>query len=421
MKDKSTISEKIWAGIAVGVFSGIIICTYRFLMTLCDKALNQYIFPLIHGSNPSFILLWAIALAILAYIVHRLIRFEPDAKGGGIPHATKEAEGTSDSRWWSVIISKITAAPLCNLAGLSLGKTGPAIELGSMAGKGTGTLIQKLTKKKADLSTFSYHGSAAGLSALFNAPLAGMWFACEKLHRKEGLSGITTLISAFAATIISIAILGYTPIVNITLPLSNWQLYAAVAILAIFLGILGNLYAKSLSFATEKLANGRVPELILWIAMFLIAGAVGYFVPELTGGGSNMLAVMNESSTFRMLALLLIGKYLFSVLSSGSGLPGGTVFPLLTVGGCIGQLFGIAANVLFPSLQISPSIFILPGMAGFFSSVIGAPLTGMFLLCEFSCNYRNFPPLLITCVLSHLICSRLQNISRYRTAHRHNE
>lgn len=421
MKEKNNISYKIWTGVVIGAFSGIVICGYRFLMNLCDNALNQYILPFLHEGRRLHVLLWAVVVIILAYIVHRLIRFEPAAKGGGIPHAIQETAGAADSRWWSVILSKITAAPLCNLAGLSLGKTGPAVELGAMSGKGAGALLCKLTKKKTDPSVCSYHGGAAGLSALFNAPLAGMWFACEKLHKKEGLSGMTTLISAFAAAGVSIAVFGYKPIVDIALPVNNWRLYAVVIVLAVFLGILGTLYDKSLSFVTGVLSDKRISQLFLWIAVFLISGALQYFAPALTGGGSNMLAVMTENTALRLLILLLIGKYLFSMLSSGSGLPGGTVFPLLTVGACIGQIYGTVANILLPSLQISPVTFILPGMAGFFSAVLGAPLTGMFLLCEFSCNYRNFPPLLVVCVLSGLISSKLRNVSLYHTARRHNE
>ena len=421
MKEKNNISYKIWTGVTIGAFSGIVICSYRFFMKLCDDALNQHILPFLHEGSRLHVLLWAFVVVVLAYIVHHLIRFEPAAKGGGIPHAIQETAGTSDARWWSVIISKITAAPLCNLAGLSLGKTGPAVELGAMSGKGAGIILHKLAKKKTDPAVCSFHGCAAGLAALFNAPLAGMWFASEKLHKKDGLSGMTTLISAFVAAGISITVFGYTPIVDIALPVHDWRLYANVAVLAIFLGVLGVFYDKSLSFVTGILSDKRISQLVLWIAVFLISGSIQYFAPALTGGGSNMLAVMTESTTLRLLVLLLTGKYLFSMLSSGSGLPGGTVFPLLTVGACIGQIFGTLTNILFPSLGISPVTFILPGMAGFFSSVLGAPLTGMFLLCEFSSNYNNLPPLLVVCVLSGLISRKLRNVSPYRTVRRHNE
>ncbi len=171
MKNKKQTLNNIFTGVTIGLFAGIVICLFRFLMTLCDTALNKYIFPLIHSGAPLVIFLWAAALAALACIVHALICFEPDARGGGIPHAIKESEGTSDSRWWSVLISKLAAAPLCILAGLSLGKTGPAVELGYMAGKGIGSINRRISKNQQSLAGYGYHGCAAGLAALFNAPL----------------------------------------------------------------------------------------------------------------------------------------------------------------------------------------------------------------------------------------------------------
>lgn len=410
------IANNFVTGIAIGLFAGIFVCLYRYLIKLCNTALNNYIFPLLHEGSPLNLLSWAVGLVALAFIVHKLIRFEPDAKGGGIPHAIKEAEGSSDSRWWSVILSKITAAPLCILAGFSLGTTGPSIEIGAMAGKGIGTAMGNISNKdktggkpgENKLSAYAYAGSAAGLSALFNAPLGGMWFACEKLHNTKEFPGIVTLISCFTATLVSVMVFGGAPTVSCHLPLADWKIYVGSAILGIFMGSLGYLYSRSLSFATKKLSDGKIPELPLWIAAFLIAGVVGYFIPEITGGGLNMLAIVSDSSAlFGTLLFLLLGKCLFSVFSSGSGLPGGTVFPLLTVSACMGQLFGMSADWLFPSLGINPAIFILPAMAGFFTSVIGAPITGMFFLCEFSGDYKNLPPLILVCVISHLIAKRL--------------
>ncbi len=427
MKNKKQTLNNIFTGVTIGLFAGIVICLFRFLMTLCDTALNKYIFPLIHSGAPLVIFLWAAALAALACIVHALICFEPDARGGGIPHAIKESEGTSDSRWWSVLISKLAAAPLCILAGLSLGKTGPAVELGYMAGKGIGSINRRISKNQQSLAGYGYHGCAAGLAALFNAPLAGMWFACEKLKRSDGLSSITTLVSAFTAFCVSIAVFGYTPLIDCTLPVGNWKLYACCAFLGIITGTLGCFYAKSLSFTTDKLEKLQLRGPILWVLVFLAAGVAGYFTPEITGGGWNMLAVMyGNHVTFHTLALLLAGKYLFSMLSCGSQLPGGTVFPLLTIGGCLGQLFGMLVNTLIPSIQIPPAMFILPGMAGFFSSVLDAPCSGMFLACEFTCNYRNLPPLLVVGLISRLVAKRLpliqpQTTPLYHTAPRHNK
>lgn len=387
---------KILAGIAIGFSGGAVICVFRLLTAKCDNLLSQFIFPLLHSDSIVYPILWGAGLVVLAIIVSLIIHAEPAARGGGIGHTVQETNGGSDSRWWSVILAKITSAPICLLAGLSFGRTGPAIELGSMAGKGIGSKLP-FPAEQITPSEMVYSGAAAGLAALFNAPFAGTLFALEKLHRSFDLSLITILVSSLSAATVSIFAFGYNPIVSSSLPLTDPAIYVCLAVLGSILGILGHFYAFSLSFFREKMEeNDRLPELLLWIIVFLTAGITGYFFPELTGSGSGIIAVLSgPAPAFRTLLFLLVGKYLFSMISTGSGLPGGTVFPLLAVGACLGQLFGTI-------LSFAGTTFLLPGMAGFFTSVMGLPCTGILLLCEFSCRYENFFPLFLTCLFSYL-------------------
>lgn len=396
MKQFKPILYKILTGAAIGLSGGAVICLFRLITAKCDTILNKNIFPLLHLGNSLFSVLWGVGLILLAIAVYLIMRAEPSAKGGGIGHVIQETDGTCDSRWWTVILAKITAAPLCLLAGLSFGKTGPAVELGAETGKGIGRMLH-LPDGLITSSEMVYSGAAAGLAALFNAPLAGALFALEKLHRSLDLSVITVLVSSLSAAAMNIFVFGYTPIVKSVLPLTDLTVYVYLAALGILLGVLGHFYAFSLSFFQKLLAeNKRLPELYLWIAVFLTAGITGYFFPELTGGGSNLIALISGPvPAFNTLLFLLAGKYLFSMLSTGSGLPGGSVFPLLAAGACLGQLFG----TFIPS---SGTTFLLPGMAGFFASVMGLPCTGILLLCEFSCRYGNFFPLLLTCLFSYL-------------------
>lgn len=412
MKKKKHILNRTLFGIILGIFAGIVICIYRYLISLCDKILNEYIFPLAHGNDPVILAAWGIILIFLGWLVYRILKFEPDAAGGGIPHATSEIQGTSDSRWWSVLLAKITTAPLCILAGFSLGKTGPSIELGCMSGKGVHHISRRLFPNRnflLSVKELSCSGAGAGLSALFNAPVSGILFVREKLHTKDDKSIITVAIASLTAYFVSIVVFGLSPIVDISIPIMKWEYYPAFAILGILLGILGKFYSESLRFFTEHMAqNKKASRKLMWILLFLFAGIIGYFFPSITGGGSLMLSrVMDNSTIFSTLLLLLLGKYLFSMISSGSGLPGGTVYPLLTVGACIGKIYGTVLCWLFPSMAFSPTFFILGGMSGFFASVLGAPITGMFLMFEFSLQYTNIIPLSIVCLFSHLTVRRI--------------
>ncbi len=418
MKQKKYIRERIVFGLMTGLLCGLVICLYRILMNLCDQFLSTHIFPSLHGGSIPVFLGWTAGLLILCLFVSLILHLEPEAEGGGIPHALREARGTSDSRWWSVILAKLVSAPLCILAGFSLGKTGPAIEMGCMSAKGVHCIWNRLVPDKTPRTAPAERclsGSGSGLSALFNAPVSGLFFALEKFGGNADISLVTICTASLSAFLVSFTTFGYSPIMDVDIPILNAAYYPAFALMGIVLGVLGWLYAKSLNLFTKYLAeNKKLPKHIIWSTLFLLAGVVGYFFPAITGGGNRLLDLLGSPSmTYGVLALLLLGKYLFSMISSGSGLPGGTVFPLLTVGACLGQLAGMAACQLFPAMGMSEGCFALAGMAGFFTAVMSAPLTGIFLLCEFSCNYLNFLPLCVVCLFSHIT---LQLINRQSKA-----
>lgn len=407
MKQKKYIISRISAGLITGIFAGLAICLFRFFMSFCDNTLNHKIIPSLQSGSFVFAAAWGAGLLLMSRFVYRSICLEPKAEGGGIPHSVEEAKGTTDARWWSVLLVKLTSAPLCILAGFSLGKTGTAVEIGTMSGKGVCRFLQSFCRRHPSrLKPAEYYctGAGAGLSALFCAPVSGLAFSLEKFPGQHAISVLTIGIGSFTAFLVSHLIYGTAPIVEAVIPLQRYYYYPVLALLGILLGITGKYYAFSLKQFTKLLSKyNKCNNGLLWSVLFLLAGAVCYFFPAITGSGNNMLAVLKTpAAPYTTLLLLLFGKYLFSMISSGSGLPGGTIFPLLTVGACIGQLYGLALCALFPGTGFSPVCFLLAGMAGFFASVISAPLTGAFLMCEFTCCYANLLPLCIVCLVSHL-------------------
>ncbi|MCI8364008.1 MAG: hypothetical protein HFG34_03540 [Eubacterium sp.] len=407
MKQKKYIIHRISAGLATGIFSGLIICLYRFFMSFCDTTLNHKIIPSLHSGSFFYPVAWGTGLLLLSRFVYWSICLEPKAEGGGVSHSIEEARGITDARWWSVLLVKLTSAPLCIFAGFSLGKTGSAVEIGTMSGKGIFRSLQFFRRHyqpRLSLPEYCCTGAGAGLSALFCAPVSGLMFTLEKFPRLRAISVLTIAVGSVSAFLVSHIIFGTAPILDTIIPLQQYYYYPALALLGILLGVAGKYYAFSLKRYAKLLSkyNKRIHGM-LWSILFLLAGVVCYFFPAITGPGNNMLAVLKTPATaYTTLLLLLFGKYLFSMVSSGSGLPGGTIFPLLTVGACIGQLYGLALCSLFPGTGFSPACFLLGGMSGFFTSALGAPVTGVFLMCEFTCCYGNLLPLFIISLFSHL-------------------
>ena len=154
-------------GIMVGIFAGLMVCLYRFLLYGSENILRGYL-TIING-NILYTILFFIALVIMGLLIDYLIKWEKDSAGSGIPQVYAEIKGHMEANWAKVLVSKILAGVLTALGGLSLGPEGPSVQIGGMAGKG----IAKLFKgSKTDELRLILVGSAVGITAAFNAPLA---------------------------------------------------------------------------------------------------------------------------------------------------------------------------------------------------------------------------------------------------------
>ena len=115
----------------------------------------------------------------------------------------------------------------------------------------------------------------------------------------------------------------------------------------------------------------------------MLAGVLGYTVPVLLGSGGNLITMVTDHQLGISAALLLLaGKFLFSAASFGSGAPGGIFFPLLVLGGLTGGIFGMGCSEIFGLPVEYINNFVLLAMAGYFTAIVRAPLTGIILIFE---------------------------------------
>ena len=123
----------IGEGLLVGIVAGFVVLSYRLLLEVAQKLLNRVIAA--GHRQPWVFALWFLALVLLAFVVSRLLRWEPLISGSGIPQLEGEMTGKLNQTWWKVLPAKFVGGFLCLLGGLSLGREGPSIQLGAMAGK----------------------------------------------------------------------------------------------------------------------------------------------------------------------------------------------------------------------------------------------------------------------------------------------
>ena len=120
----------IGEGLLVGGIAGLVVLLYRMLLGSAGEWLNR-ILAYVKG-NPLYMAGWFAVLMVFAWVVSRLLAFEPMISGSGIPQLEGEMTGRLDQKWWRVLPAKFFGGFLCLLGGLALGREGPSIQLGAM-------------------------------------------------------------------------------------------------------------------------------------------------------------------------------------------------------------------------------------------------------------------------------------------------
>ena len=299
-------------GIMVGIFAGLMVCLYRFLLYGSESVLRNYL-SIING-NLLYTLLFFIALAIMGLLIDFIIKWERDSAGSGIPQVYAEVKGHMEANWLKVLISKIAAGVITALGGLSLGPEGPSVQIGGMAGKG----IAKLFKgSKTDELRLILVGSAVGITAAFNAPLAGVIFVLEEInHGFDKTLVFIALVSAIVSDFISKIIFGQQTILSFPVLNIPLEYYWILIILGVFIGLLGYIYNVGMIKSSEVMDNLKIPSWLKFVLVFMISGVVALTIPEISDGGHFMMDMLDVAiPSLGVLVLLLVLKYLFSMFS----------------------------------------------------------------------------------------------------------
>ena len=295
-------------GIIVGALAGILIVFYRYVL---EKALEfaKYIYSL-QLKNHWLIPVWFIVLIVGGWVVGSIVKKEPMVSGSGIPQVEGVLLRKLHMDWWKVILGKFIGGVLCIGAGLSLGREGPSIQMGAAVGQGFSRLFKRVKIEEKFLITC---GASAGLAAAFNAPFAGVVFALEEMHKNFSPIVMTSALAAsLTADFVSKEFFGLKPMFNFKgispIPLNN---YLYLIILGIIVGILGIVFNKALFKTQEIYAKQKwIPSEAKPIIAFLVAGILGLLMPEVLGGGHEIISSLATTSfSLKILLLILIVKF----------------------------------------------------------------------------------------------------------------
>ena len=389
-------------GNVIGVLTGLTIALFRYLLEISEANLPR-LYQFLQ-ENPVYILGWFIVLMAIGCILHWLLRMDGMISGSGIPQIKGVLMGKMDMHWARVLLLKFTGAVLGIGAGLSLGREGPSVQLGACLGQGVGRLTHRSYEENHYLLTA---GAGAGLAAAFNAPLAGAIFCLEELTKNFSPY---VLMGAIAATVTATTVtqffFGMEPVFHMgEIPVvMAGNVYVMLILLGGFVGVLGLGFNRMLTISLDSYAKSPLKAWQKPLLPLLAAGVIGFFLPQILGGGSPLVdALVEHEYAIGFLLLLLAGKFFFTMLCFGSGVPGGIFLPMLVLGALGGAIFAklaIAAQLMDAQWAVTCIVF---GMAASFSAVVKSPVTGAILIMEMTGSYQHLLSLMLVSMTAFLV------------------
>lgn len=396
-------------GLLVGLMTGTVVSAFRYCIEVGLRASHQ-VYGYLH-MGPFVWWHWALLITfnlVLAVLVALMLKQEPYISGSGIPQVEGQLAGELEMHWWSILWRKFVGGVLALAPGLFLGREGPSIQLGAAVGQG---LAGGFKLRGTDRRLLIASGSAAGLAAAFNAPIAGTLFVLEEVyHNFSPLVWLTALAGAIGSNFISLYVFGLVPVLHLSysrsLPITS---YWHLILLGVLLGLLGYLYQRVLLAMPrwyQRLTH--LPRVIQGVVPFILLIAVGYFTPNLLGGGNSLIVGFGQyvPPLLTLLGIFVI-RFVFSMISYGSGLPGGIFLPILSLGAIIGAIYGVTMY----QLGLLPHVYIMNliifSMAGYFAGIGKAPFTAILLVTEMVGNLTHLMPLAVLSLTAYLVVDLL--------------
>lgn len=405
-------------GIMIGMITGLIVGTFRWIIDHTMKFLF-FIYPLMR-QKPIYLIPYVIATLLIVFILGQVVKpVLNNITGSGVPQVEAVMLNENKMNWWSILWRKYVGGLLAICPGLFLGREGPCIQMGAMVGQAFGENL--FHADPDDLKRLQGCGIAAGLSAAFSAPLAGVFFLVEEITfnftPKEVL---TALAAAMSSDLMTLFFFGTQPCLYLplekSLPLTS---YWFVTIMGVVLGLLAHLYQYcllSLKPVYSKLT--KIPKIYHSIIPLLLVIPIGLWNATLLGGSHDFISSLFEpifmkniqTGTLSLMLLPLIWfivRFIFSMISYGASVPGGIFMPILVLGALLGVVFA----VIMIHFNIAPKrcygIIIVTSMCAYFGAIEKAPFTALTLLTEMVGSVEQIFPMLITTFIAYFVLDLL--------------
>ncbi len=336
--------------------------------------------------------------------------FAPEAEGHGT-----DAMVDSFHRGRGIIRRRVpfikTIASVVTIgSGGSAGKEGPIAQIGAGFGSYLATLFRLSDR---DRRILLLAGTAAGIGAIFRAPLGAAIFACEVLYRDTEIE-YEGLLPSILSSIVSYSVftsfyeggpLFTTPRLTFTHPFE----LIFYAIFGLLCAGVGYIYIKVFYGMRDRVFRPMGIDNRWKPAVGgLLLGLLAFYYPQVLGGGYGWIQMAIDGKlALHLMLLLALAKILATSFTISSGGSGGVFAPSLFIGAMLGGVFGGLASRLFPDMALMPDAYVMVGMGGFFAGVAKVPIASLILVSEMTESYGLLVPMMLVSTVSFLFLRKV--------------
>ncbi len=400
---------------AVGISTGLAAVAFIWLIEHAKRLFFKeglfFLSSMVTENDLWVILIPAVGGLLAGPIVYKFAR---EAKGHGVPEVMEAVALKGALIRPRVAVAKSLASAICIGSGGSAGREGPIIQIGSTIGSSIGQIFRMSSERVKILVGC---GAAAGISAVFNAPIAGVIFSLEIILGDFAIRTFSPVIfSSVIASVVSRAFLGDSPAFAVpTYSLvSAWEIpiYIGLGVVGAFVALA---FTHTLYFFEDRFDDMKsLPGPIKPVIGGLAVGVIGFFFPQVFSDGyETIMNAMHGELPMYLLGTLILLKIIATSFTLGSGNSGGIFAPSLFMGAVAGGLYGKLVHSLFPDVTATSGAYALVGMAAVVSGTTYAPITALLIIFEMTGDYRIILPLMIVVVLSTLVASWVSKESIY--------
>lgn len=362
----------------------------------------------IHESSPAGNSLgwWVILVpAVGGFVVGLMALYGSKAiRGHGIPEAMEQILINQSKIKPTITYLKPVSSAISIGTGGPFGAEGPIIATGGALGSTFGQLLRISHNERKILLAA---GATAGMSAIFGSPIAAIFLAIELLlFEFSPKSIIPVALACITGAAGHHLLFGQKPVFEISTLIgeaSNTALFA-YSVMGIIIGLLSVGITKLIYLIEDGFE--KLPIHWMWWPAIggLAVGIIGYFYPATLGVGySNITDILSGNLPMNIVLSLCIFKFLSWAIALGSGTSGGTLAPLLTIGGATGAILGALILQLFPQSEVNIALAALVGMASIFAGASRAYITSIIFALETTGQSAALLPLLATCSASYIV------------------